>query len=107
MSNYFDNQDKWSWQVSDNKALLTTDHGSHTHTLDVTKASFGDMVDHTGEVMGDAHRAASHDFKVDSEMESFEKNSVENDVSETIDTGSTVEDDGIVGGVDCEDGLDI
>ena len=62
MSNYFDNQDKWSWQISDKEVLVTTDHGDHTHTMDVTNVPIGEMVDHMGQVMGDAHRAASHDF---------------------------------------------
>lgn len=63
MGSYFDNQSKWSWNVSDGKAQLTTDHGTHTHTLDVSNVSVGEMNDNTGKVMGDAHRAASHDYK--------------------------------------------
>lgn len=63
MSNYFDNQSNWSWNVSKDSVLVTTDHGSHTHTLDVTDVPIGEMADNTGRVMGDAHRAASHDAK--------------------------------------------
>lgn len=63
MSNYFDNQSNWSWNVNDGKAEVVTDHGTHTHTLDVTDVPIGDMADNTGKVMGDAHREASHDFK--------------------------------------------
>ena len=63
MSNYFDNQDKWSWQVNDDGVKVFTDHGDHTHTVDVSKVPIGEMADNTGKTMGDAHRAASHDFK--------------------------------------------
>lgn len=63
MSNYFDNQSKWSWNISKENALITTDHGDHTHTLDVTNVPIGEMVNNTGKIMGDAHRAVSHDFK--------------------------------------------
>ena len=65
MSNYFDNQDKWSWNISEKEVLVTTDHGDHTHTLDITNVPIGEMVDNTGQVMGDAYRVASHDFKED------------------------------------------
>lgn len=107
MSNYFDNQDKWSWQISDKEVLVTTDHGDHTHTMDVTNVPIGEMVDHTGQVMGDAHRAASHDFKVDVEGENIEENTIENNVTEEVETDAAVEEDGIGDGEDCEDGLDI
>lgn len=63
MGNYFDNQDNWSWTVTDNSISVTTDHGDHTHTLDLNNATFGDMLDHSGQTMGDAHRAADHDYK--------------------------------------------
>ena len=33
MSNYFDNQDKWSWNISEKEVLVTTDYGDHAHTL--------------------------------------------------------------------------
>ena len=69
MANYYDNQSKWSWHVTEDKALLTTDHGDHTHTLDLTNVTVGDMADNTGKVMGDAHRAASHDAKTDAAVE--------------------------------------
>ena len=62
MANYFDNQSNWSWDVSEKNVLVTTNHGDHTHTLNVTNVPIGDMVDNTGQVMGDAHRAASHDY---------------------------------------------
>ena len=63
MSNYFDNQTKWAWTVSDGQVEVMTDHGTHTHTLDLNKTTIGDMAKNTGQVMGDAHRAASHDVK--------------------------------------------
>lgn len=97
MANYFDNQEKWSWQISDKEVLVTTDHGNHTHTLDVTDVPIGDMVDHTGQVMGDAHRAASHDFKEDSEIAETEE------ITEDVE----IEEDSLDGGEDCEDGLDL
>ena len=96
MANYFDNQDKWSWQVSDKEVLVTTDHGNHTHTLEVTNVPIGEMVDNTGQVMGDAHRAASHDFKEEAELESEIDEEEEIDASEGIDDGEG-----------CDDGLDI
>ena len=65
MSNYFDNQPNWAWSIHDGKAFITTDHGSHSHTLDVSKASIGELADpkSSGKVLGDAHRAATHDKK--------------------------------------------
>ena len=36
MSNYFDNQQKWSFNVTPGESVfVTTDHGDHTHTLDI------------------------------------------------------------------------
>lgn len=95
MSNYFDNQDKWSWQITDNEALVITDHGDHTHTIKVTNVPIGEMINHTGQVMGDAHRAASHDFKEDTEMKN-----IGNNVTEEIETETTVQEDGIDDGMD-------
>ncbi len=63
MSDYLDNQEKWSWNITDSEAKIITDHGDHTHTLNVTNVPIGEMVDHTGKVLGDAHRAAPHDIK--------------------------------------------
>lgn len=107
MANYFDNQDKWSWQISDKEVLVTTDHGDHTHTMEVTNVPIGEMVENTGQVMGDAHRATSHDFKEDIEMDNIEENTIENNITEEVEAETSVEEDGIEGGEDCEDGLDI
>ena len=63
MGNYFDNQDRWSWTVTDDNISITTDHGSHTRTLDLNKSTLGDFTDNGGKTLGDAHRAASHDPK--------------------------------------------
>lgn len=63
MSNYFDNQTSWNWTVTNDSISVTTDHGNHTHTLDLNNATFGDMLDYGDQTMGDAHRAASHDYK--------------------------------------------
>lgn len=63
MSNYFDNQTSWNWNITNDSITVTTDHGDHTHTLDLNNATFGDMLDHGDKTMGDAHRAASHDYK--------------------------------------------
>ena len=63
MSNYFDNQSRWSWTCDGKSVKIETDHGNHTHSVDITKATIGDMYDNTGKTMGDAHRAASHDKK--------------------------------------------
>lgn len=65
------------------------------------------MVENTGQVMGDAHRAASHDFKEDIEMNNIEENIIENNITEEVEAETSVEEDGIEGGEDCEDGLDI
>lgn len=65
MSNYFDNQNVWAWAVEDGKVHVMTDHGDHTHTLDITDAPIGKMATDSGKVMGDAHRAAPHDFKAE------------------------------------------
>ena len=100
MSNYFDNQDKWSWHISDHEVLVTTDHGDHTHTLDVTDVPVGDMADHTGQVMGDAHRAASHDYKEEAELQE------ETPEQEVTEEETSVIDDGEENEEDCEDDLE-
>lgn len=64
MSNYFDNQSRWSWTVTDKNISVTTDHGDHTHTLNLNDVTFGDMLERGDQVMGDAHRAAEHDYKL-------------------------------------------
>lgn len=122
MSNYFDNQPKWSWQVSDNKVLVTTDHGNHTHTMEVTNVPIGEMVEHTGQVMGDAHRSVPHDFKTGTEQtenvensvsvdNAVENNVVDNPVQSSAPEESSapepVDNEAIDGGEDCEDGLDL
>lgn len=63
MSHYLDNQRSWEWHVTDDKAVVVTDHGNHTHTLDLTNVSIGDLSENTGKTLGDAHRAAAHDYK--------------------------------------------
>lgn len=95
MSNYFDNQQKWSFNVTPGESVfVTTDHGDHTHTLDISHVSIGDMEDNTGQVMGDAHREASHDFKESNE--------------EMLNGDLSSDDESIdIGGEECEDGLDI
>lgn len=119
MSNYFDNQDKWSWQISDKAVLVNTDHGDHTHTLEITNVPIGEMVDHTGQVMGNAHRAASHDFKETAGLAETESsvntvttgnkadNAVQEDIADETTTAPAVDDESIDSGEDCEDGLDI
>lgn len=110
MSNYFDNQDKWSWQISDKEVLVTTDHGNHTHTMEITNVPIGEMVDHTGQVMGDAHRSVPHDFKEETVMEnaSVENNAVDNPMAEAdIQGQESTGKDGIDDSEDCEDGLDM
>lgn len=110
MSNYFDNQDKWSWQISDNEVLVTTDHGDHTHTMNITNVPIGEMVDHTGQVMGDAHRSVSHDFKEETVMENIneENNVVENFIAEAdIQVQESADNDGIDDSEGCDDGLDM
>ena len=67
MSQYFDNQKSWEWHVTEEKAEVVTDHGTHTHTLDLSKVSVGEISENTGKVLGDAHRAAPHDFKQEEE----------------------------------------
>lgn len=63
MSNYFDNQKRWSWTCDGTSVKVETDHGDHEHKLDITNVSIGDICENTGKIMGDAHRAASHDKK--------------------------------------------
>ena len=63
MSNYFDNQKNWSWIVDDEGAKVFTDHGTHTHTVDVTNIPIGEMANNTGKAMGDTHRITPHDYK--------------------------------------------
>ena len=73
MANYFDNQTSWEWKVDDGKVEVTTDHGDHIHTLDVTQIAVGNMAANTGQVMGDAHRAAPHDYKEKGEQRMSEE----------------------------------
>lgn len=76
MSHYLDNQTSWEWHVDSKKAVVVTDQGTHTHTLDLTDVSVGELSDNPGKVLGDAHRAAPHDFKTKEESEmASEKNS--------------------------------
>lgn len=84
MSNYFDNQSKWAWDISKDHVLVTTDHGDHTHTLEITNVPIGEMVDNTGKVMGEAHRAASHDFKEGSEYKDKNEMSKKEDFLESL-----------------------
>lgn len=63
MSNYFDNQSRWSWTCDGKSVRVETDHGNHTHSVDITNVTIGDMYEKLGKTMGDAHRAASHDKK--------------------------------------------
>ncbi len=65
MSNYFDNKNnqKNEWKVTDTNAKIVVDHGSHTHSLDLTNATAGQMLNDSNRTLGDAHRAASHDKK--------------------------------------------
>lgn len=63
MSNYFDNQSRWSWSNDGNSVKVTTDHGNHVHNVDISNVTIEDMYERTGQSMGDAHRAASHDEK--------------------------------------------
>lgn len=67
MSNYFDNNAgniKWKVDTSSKGSVkILVDHGNHSHTLDLTKVKIGDLKDTPNKVLGDAHRAASHDKK--------------------------------------------
>lgn len=74
MSNYFDNQKNgWEWHVTDNNAEVTTDHVTHTHTLDLSKVTIGDITDNPGKTIGDAHRNTTHDYKTAEEVKVMSK----------------------------------
>ena len=69
MSDYFDNQSNWSWCIQDGKAVIVTHHPPHhandvyhSHTVDITNVQIGQLDDPgtVNEIMGNAHRAASH-----------------------------------------------
>ena len=62
MSNYFDNQSRWSWTVTDDKIQVETDHGDHMHHVGLEKATLGDLMDKPGQTLGNAHRAVEHDY---------------------------------------------
>lgn len=86
MSNYFDNQTNWSWNIDKNNVTVTTEHSQpkpHSHTLDITNVPIGEMVDNPGEIMGDAHRAASHDYKIETKKE-VEKMGKREDFSQSL-----------------------
>lgn len=109
MSNYFDNQAKWSWQVSEKTVLVTTDHGSHTHTMDVTNVPMDEMVEHSGKVMGDAHRSVPHDFKEKMDMET-DANTMENGMQESgqeMTAEPSENQECIETEEECEDGIEI
>lgn len=65
MSDYLDNQEKWSWTVDPKigKVAITTDHGDHIHNLNLKDVTIGEISDNPGKVLGDAHRAAPHEYK--------------------------------------------
>ena len=63
MSNYFDNQKRWSWTCDGKSVKVETDHGDHSHRVDVTNVPIGSLYDTPGRTMGDAHRATTHDKK--------------------------------------------
>lgn len=67
MGDYFDNESNAnaSWNVTGDKVEYVVDHGDHTHSLDLTNVTIGEMYENTNQVMGDAHREASHDYKDD------------------------------------------
>lgn len=76
MSNYFDNQKAWSWSVDqkNGEVKVITEHSSpkpHTHTLDISKATVGEMQDFPDKIMGEAHRASEHEYKEEKEMSTF------------------------------------
>ena len=77
MSNYFDNQTKWSWQNDGEKVIVTTEHSYpkvHTHTMDITNVPIGEMIDNSGKVMGEAHRAVPHEYKDSKQNQNKNKN---------------------------------
>ena len=77
MSNYFDNQTKWSWQNDGEKVIVTTEHSHpkvHTHTMDITNVPIGEMIDNSGKVMGEAHRAVPHEYKDSKQNQNKNKN---------------------------------
>ena len=65
MSNYFDNKNnqKFKWDRSDGRVKIIVDHGDHSHSLDISKAKSGDLLEKPNEVLGNAHRASGHDKK--------------------------------------------
>lgn len=66
MATYFDNNThnlKWKVDTANGSVKILVDHKAHTHTLDITKATVGQMLSEPDKVLGDAHRAASHDKK--------------------------------------------
>lgn len=79
MSNYFDNQTKWSWKNDGERVIVTTEHNHpkvHSHTMDITNVSIGEMIDNPGKVMGEAHRAVPHEYKENKPHESPNNNKV-------------------------------
>lgn len=115
MGNYFDNQSNWEWHNSNGSIQVYTDHGTHTHTLDLTNIPIGAMIDNPGQTIGDAHRAASHDFKDEADLENAvptvtEDTMTNTDATNTVQTeveadqGNTNDLDD---GEDCDDGLDL
>ena len=56
---------------------MTTEHSYpkvHTHTMDITNVPIGEMIDNSGKVMGEAHRAVPHEYKESKQNQNKNKN---------------------------------
>ena len=63
MSDYFENNKKSEWIVTNDTAKIVVDHGDHQHTLDVSQVDIHELAANPGQVLGDAHRASDHEKK--------------------------------------------
>lgn len=69
MTDYFDNNKKWEWNVDDDEAVIVVDHGDHTHRLDLSQIPADELNENPNKFLGDAHRASDHYYKDDAEDE--------------------------------------
>ena len=93
MGDYLENNKKWEWKVSDDKAIIEVDHGDHYHNLDVSQIPASEFKDNANQYLGDAHRAAGHDWKDEDEDEYEDEDDDEYEEEADDDNEKDVDDD--------------
>ena len=84
MTDYFDNNKKWEWKVTDDEAIIEVDHGDHTHQLDLSQIPAEDLNNNPNQYLGDAHRASEHYYKDKEEQEDKEEKEQEDEEENSV-----------------------